>query len=216
MKFHAVIFDLDGTLLNTLADLASAHNRVLAELGLPGHATDRYRDFIGNGARKCIERSLPEEHRNSDLIERGLLIQKREYARNWHEQTRPYQGVEVLLERLRHKGVNLAVLSNKDDSFPQQCLAFFFPHKTFDIIQGFTEEIPPKPNPKGALILADHLKLAPREILFVGDSEVDMETAVAAGMYPAGALWGFRSERKLLSAGARCTLEQPLELLRLF
>ena len=211
-----MIFDLDGTLLDTLADLANAHNRVLDQLGMPSHDTDAYRNFIGNGARTCIERSLPKEHRTEQLIERGLTIQKREYARNWHEQTRPYDGIDDLLEELHHKDVRLAVLSNKDDSFAQQCMAFFFRHTAFDRIQGFSEEIPPKPDPKGALMVADHLRLAPREIIFLADSEVDMATALAAGMYPAGALWGFRSERELVTAGASCTIHRPLDLLRLF
>lgn len=216
MNFRAVIFDLDGTLLNTLADLANAHNRVLTELGLPVHTKDAYRNFIGNGARKCIERSLPKEYRNKELIEQGLVIQKREYARNWHENTKPYEGIDDLLAQLRQKDVRLAVLSNKDDSFTRQCMAFFFPQLAFDRIQGFSEEIPPKPNAKGALMVADHLRITPPEILFLGDSEVDIATAIAAGMYPAGALWGFRSQRELVTAGANCTIDRPLDLLRYF
>lgn len=212
MNFSAVIFDLDGTLLNTLADLANAHNKVLAELGLPVHPIDAYRNFVGSGARKCIERSLPQEHRSRELIERGLAIQKREYARTWHENTTPYDGIDELLNILRQKGVSLAVLSNKDDDFTQQCMAFFFADIVFDRIQGFTDEVPHKPNPKGALMVADYLACAPKEILFLGDSEVDIKTATAAGMYPVGALWGFDQEL----AGAVCTLEHPLELLRLF
>lgn len=215
MNFSAVIFDLDGTLLNTLADLANAHNRVLAELGLPGHCIDAYRAFIGNGARKCIERSLPQEYRSREIIEKGLMIQKREYARSWHENTRPYDGIDELLHKLQQKGVYLAVLSNKDDIFTQQCMAFFFPDIAFDRIQGFTDDVPHKPDPKGALMVAEYLTCTPQDILLLGDSEVDIMTATAAGMVPVGALWGFRSEQELKVSGAACTLQHPLDLLDL-
>jgi len=216
MKFRAVIFDLDGTLLNTLADLAHAHNRVLQELGLPDHPIDAYKEFIGNGARKCIERSLPEAYRRREIIEQGLVIQQREYALNWHENSKPYAGIDDLLKALRQKGVYLAVLSNKDDKFTQQCVAFFFPHIVFDRIQGFSEKVLHKPDPQGALNVADYLKCTPAQILLLGDSEVDIATATAAGMYPVGALWGFRSEQELVMSGARRTIDHPLKLMQLF
>jgi phosphoglycolate phosphatase len=216
MKFRAVIFDLDGTLLNTLADLAAAHNRALTELGLPCHPTDAYRQFIGNGARVCVERTLPHEYRTSDIIDAGLAIQQREYSRTWHEQTRPYEGIDELLDKLQLRGINLAVLSNKDHIFTQQCVTFFFPNIAFDRIQGFTGQVPHKPHPGGALMVADDLECIPREILFLGDSEVDIATARAADMYPVGALWGFRSEQELVMSGAADTVHHPSEVMRLF
>lgn len=207
------IFDLDGTLLNTLRSLANSFNRALSELGFPTHPVQDYRYFIGDGQRKCIERILPRHACTEDNISRMMRTQEADYTLSWQEDAAPYDGILPLLEELHAAGLPLAVLSNKNHPFTVQCVEHFFPNIRFDRVMGFSEAIPHKPDPTGALAVAEGFGLEPAEIAFVGDTRTDMTTAVASGMVGVGVLWGFREQRELNEAGARHIIGYPPELI---
>lgn len=218
MRFNkclAVIFDLDGTLLNTLKDLADCHNRMLVSQGFPAHPESAYKYFIGKGARKCVERTLPDTARTEQTINRCLELQAQDYANNWHVATKEYAGITSVLEELCGNKIKIAVLSNKNHRFTELCIRHFFPNIAFDVVQGYIPGVPHKPDPAGALIIAEKMGVECQEIIFLGDSAVDILTAVAADMCGVGALWGFRTESELLEAGASALLESPGQLLEL-
>jgi phosphoglycolate phosphatase len=215
MSYKAIIFDLDGTLLNTLADLGNAVNRVLAQRGFPTHALDEYRYFVGNGTRMLIIRALPEKKRDDETVAECLEAFREDYGQHWKVKTRLYDGVPEMLTALTARGLRIAVVSNKPDDFTKQCVAYFLPHWRFDAVIGQRDEVPQKPDPAGALEAAELLHISPGDFLYLGDSSVDMKTAVAAGMFPVGALWGFRSAKELRENGAQALITRPLELLDL-
>ena len=209
----AVLFDLDGTLLDTLDDLADAANRVLGRAGLPTHHRAAYRRFVGDGSRMLITRALPAEHRRPDTIETCLAAFKADYGRRWAEATRPYPGIPDLLEALSRRNIACGVVTNKPHPFAERCVRHFFPQTAFGFVAGQVEGVPLKPHPQSALAAAAHLQAAAPQCLFLGDSGVDMETATAAGMLPFGAAWGFRPSAELLHSGAFAVLEHPGEML---
>ena len=213
MAYRAVIFDLDGTLLDTLEDIADSANRVLTGRGFPAHPVDDYRFFVGDGVKKLVERILPPGERSESLVEGCLLEMREEYGRNWNVKTRPYDGIPELLASLDDRGLKRAVLSNKPEELTQACVAGLLSVWTFDAVAGHSECTPHKPHPAGALTLARRLEVRPAEVVLVGDSDIDMRTAVNAGMYPAGATWGFRPREELVAAGARTLLDRPADLL---
>lgn len=213
MHFQAVIFDLDGTLLDTLEDIADAANSTLAIHGFPSHEVDAYRYFIGDGVTMLMSRALPPHNRNDDLIADCVTAFRKEYGRTWNVKTRPYEGIPELLDALAARKVKTAVLSNKPDDFTKRCVDAFLQNWSFEMILGLRPDVSHKPDPTGALEIAEHLHIGPAQILYLGDSAVDMQTAVNAGMFPIGALWGFRTLDELAQNGARATIEQPMELL---
>jgi phosphoglycolate phosphatase len=212
----AAIFDLDGTLLDTLDDLADSANEALETCGFPPHPVEAYRIFVGDGMGVLIERILPPESRNPETVDRVLRSYRAAYDRRWNAKTVPYPGVEELLAELGHRKVPLGVLSNKPQSYTEICMAHFLGHHPFGKILGQRDAVPRKPDPAGAWEIAAHWALPPREILFVGDTATDMETAVAAGMIPVGVLWGFRSETELRDHGAKHIVTHPGGILNLF
>lgn len=214
MSYRGVIFDLDGTLLNTLTSLADSFNRALQSLGHPAHPVEAYRHFIGDGVRKCAERCLPSETSNQ-TIERCIALQRRNYREGWRNDTFPYEGIPTLLAELKFLDLKLGVLSNKDDEFTQKCVAHFFPDVWFDAVVGHSVDIPHKPDPAGGRLVTKTFEARPDEILYVGDSDTDMKTAHACNMISVGVLWGFRDRRELLDAGAEHIIEQPSQLLDL-
>ncbi len=211
--FRGVIFDLDGTLLDTLTDLADAANRVLARHGWPTHARDAYRYFVGDGMRMLVERAIPADQRSAVTIDGVVREMHAEYGAHWAEATRPYAGVREMLDGLAGRGMQMAVLSNKPDEFTVTMVTYFFPNTSFLRVVGARPELPRKPDPTGALQIAAAMNLEPRRILYVGDTATDMKTAVAAGMLPIGVLWGFRDERELRESGARRVIGHPRELI---
>lgn len=216
MPLNAILFDLDGTLLDTLADLADAANRVLAEAGLPIHPHDAYRRFIGDGSRLLITRALPADRRDPPTVEVFLARFKADYGRNWHAATRPYPGIQDLLRALTRRNIPRAVVTNKPQVFAEDCLGRFFPDTVFQMVWGQKGNRPLKPDPASALAAAEHLQVAPSQCLLLGDSGVDMQTARAAGMQPIGASWGFRPVEELIAAGAWEIVDDPLEVLSWF
>ena len=212
MHYKAILFDLDGTLLDTLEDLATAANRALDALGLPAHPVAAYRLFVGDGLRTLAERLLPDKRRSVPLVDALMAAFEREYSRSWNERTAPYAGVPEMLDRLSSDGYRLAVLSNKPDAFTRLCVEQLLPRWTFAPLYGQRPGVPKKPDPAAALAIAAELGLEPAEVLYLGDTATDMHTARAAGMVAVGVLWGFRTADELRAAGARHLLGHPDEL----
>ncbi|MBV5318155.1 MAG: HAD-IA family hydrolase [Desulfobulbaceae bacterium] len=213
MRYSAVLFDLDGTLLDSLEDLATTANRMLAVRNLPMHPVDAYRYFVGDGVGTLVERILPEALRFPAAIEEAVVAFQEEYARNWHERTCPYPGIAGMLDGLVAGGLRLSILSNKPDAFTQLCVQRLLPQWSFEPLLGQRQGVPKKPDPAAALEIAARLGLTPAEILYVGDTAVDMQTALAAGMDAVGVLWGFRTAEELRAAGAHHLIARPEHLL---
>ena len=213
MKYRAVLFDLDGTLLNTLQDIADSVNKGLAYLGFPQHRTETYKGLIGEGRDVLVLRALPENHRDNDMGQKLLTNVNAEYAIHWADHTRPYPGIPELLDALITNGIKIAVLSNKADDLTNICVTRLLSRWGFALIAGSKPSVPNKPDPTAALQIAKQLDIRPSQFLYLGDSGIDMKTANSAGMYPVGALWGFRSAKELLAAGAKTLIAYPEELL---
>jgi len=213
MLCKAVLFDLDGTLLDTLEDLADATNAALAKLGLPAHPPEAYKYFVGDGLENLVRRAMRQEPLDKALLARGIELARHEYAGRWALKTRPYPGIPDLLTGLSQRGIPMAVFSNKPDEFTQLCVTRLLPGWRFQAVQGATPEAPRKPDPRGALAIAARMDIAPGEVLYLGDTNTDMQTAVAAGMFPVGALWGFRTAEELLASGAATLAKTPAEVL---
>ena len=214
MKYKAVIFDLDGTLLDTLEDLADSLNRVLLDKGFPTHPTEAFRYFVGNGPAMLVARALPPERRNDELTADCLEAFRKEYNCSWNVKTKPYNGVSELLDALTAKNIEMAVLTNKPQHFAELCIQEFLSAWKFSMILGQRDGVPMKPDPAGPQEIVRCLDIPPEEFLYLGDSDVDMRTAVHANMFPVGAMWGFRSERELRESGAVEVISRPTELLK--
>jgi phosphoglycolate phosphatase len=210
--YRAIVFDLDGTLLDTLADIGDAANAVLQQLGFPAHALDDYRQFVGEGIAALFQRAVPVDQTDGETIGRCVHAFQIAYRRNWNARTRPYEGVLELLDELAGRGLKMAVLSNKPHEFTQACVEHFFPDAPFEVVFGQREGVARKPDPAGALEIAQRLSLPADEFVYLGDSAIDMQTATQAGMHPVGAGWGFRSVEELRAAGAMAVIARPREL----
>ncbi|MBN1928945.1 MAG: HAD family hydrolase [Chlorobiaceae bacterium] len=213
--FSAVVFDLDGTLLDTIEDISFCLNSVLGKHGYPTHPLETCRKMIGHGMRVLVRQALPEEAHDEAITEPLLTEMQDCYSEHWNKKSRPYDGTETLLNAIDRIGLKKAILSNKPDRFTRQCADELLAPWSFDVVMGFRENIPAKPDPQGALLIAEQLGLPPATILYVGDSGVDMKTAVAAGMYPLGVLWGYRPAEDLLASGARKLVATPEEIVPL-
>jgi len=213
MRFQAVIFDLDGTLVDSLADLGESMNLVLAQLGLPGHPLDAYRHFVGEGLRVLAARALPEQMRSDEMIDRATTLMLEIYSQRLLVHTRPYAGIRELLEGLEASGLKLAVLSNKMDGPTQKITTGLLADCPFAAVFGSRPGVPKKPSPAGALEIAERLGVPPECFLYLGDTAIDMQTAAAAGMFSIGVLWGFRPAGELIRGGAKMLLSHPTHLL---
>lgn len=213
MTYKAVLFDLDGTLLDTLDDLAAATNRVLAAKGFAIHPHDAYRWFIGDGSAVLMERALPESARTPEMIQTCLKALLDDYGQNWHVVTRPYDGILELLDTLETRNIRMGIITNKPHPFTLLTIDYYLSHVTFNPILGQRDGIPKKPDPQQALSAAQIMGVQPADCIFIGDSAVDMFTARNAGMTGVGAAWGFRPEQELREAGAHQVIQHPLMLL---
>ena len=213
-KFQAAIFDLDGTLLDTLDDLAHSMNRVLESRGLPVHPVDRYRYFVGDGANVLVKRVLPEDRAGDEEFCAFCLTDFLEdYGKNWASRTRLYPGIAEMLDSLLKRDFRLGVLSNKPDAFTRLCVERYLGRWNFQAVMGERPGVRRKPAPDGALEIAGRLGIDPERCLYFGDTSIDMKTAQGAGMFPIGVLWGFRDEKELSAAGARLLLKRPADLM---
>jgi phosphoglycolate phosphatase len=213
MNCQAVIFDLDGTLLDTLTDIADAANRALRAHGFSPHERQAYRWFIGDGSAILMARALPESQRTAETVQACLKSFIEDYNQNWHQATRPYDGLRNLLEGLRDRNIKLAVVTNKPHRFAVSMMAHYFGDYPFDPILGQQAGVPKKPHPGQALAAARSMGVRPDRCIFIGDSAVDMETGRNAGMHPVGAGWGFRTPAELMNTGALTVVQHPAGLL---
>lgn len=216
MILRAAIFDLDGTLLDTIEDLTDSMNAALAGLGCPLRTTEECRNLVGDGLATFIRRALPERLRGDGAAAARLeAMMRTEYKARQAVKTRPYPGVAALLAGLVERGIPHAILSNKPHPSTLSIVARYFPGHSFRVVYGARDGVPVKPDPAGALEIAGLLDLPPAEILYLGDTNTDMRTARAAGMFAVGALWGFRTRGELLASGAQALAAGPADVLRL-
>ncbi|MBF0278066.1 MAG: HAD family hydrolase [SAR324 cluster bacterium] len=214
MKYKAVLFDLDGTLLDTLEDLGDTVNQILSSKGFPTHPIDAYRYFVGNGAGVLMKRALPDHQWDEQKIDQYVELFNLYYDQNWKKKTKPYHGVEDMLEQLVARKIPITVLSNKPDEFTQRCVRELLSKWKFDVVFGHRKSFPHKPDPSGALEIAKILNLDPKEFIYLGDTATDMKTAKAAKMFAVGVQWGFRPIEELQANGADAIIKKPQELLR--
>lgn len=210
-----VIFDLDGTLLNTIDDLAAATNYALKAMGYPQHGLWVYPNMVGNGVRKLIERALPDDQHSEKVVNDTLAHFKEYYGEHCCDATTPYPGIPELLEELTARGINLAVTSNKYEEAVTKIVAHYFPNANFRAILGNIDGIPRKPDPS---IVFKALSMCPTpkaEVLYVGDSGVDMETARRACVESCGVTWGFRPIVELQQAYADHIISTPSQIIDL-
>ncbi len=218
---RAVIFDLDGTLTDTLDDLSFSVNTILARHGFPVHEKDAYKVMVGNGMRALIRRVLPEgtlagppaSPGNEALVEALRQEASGFYALHALDRTRAYSGIPELLDTLDSRKIPYAVLSNKPDALARAVVSGVFPARKFFAVRGESAAFPPKPDPASAIDLAKKMGIPAGDIAYIGDSDVDIFTARNAGMKSAGAAWGFRGKRELEEAGADIILSHPLDLI---
>lgn len=217
MNVHkAAIFDLDGTLLNTLPDIANAMNRVLQRYNAPQHSSGSYRHFIGKGIRNCVQKALPEHLQSGEIIEDCIQQFNIEYERHWNTKTSPYPEIPSILDHLTQKGVRMAILSNKPHIFIHRCVETFLQPSQFEFIFGQRQGIPPKPSPIVAENICKKMKLSPEHFIFVGDTVVDIQTAQNAGMTSIAVTWGYRTSKELQQAQPDHLIKSPGELLNFF
>lgn len=210
----AIVFDLDGTLLHTVPDIAAALNRSLAACGLPTHDQKTVETFLGGGIRDAVMKATPEGT-GEETIQRVLDLYRDDYAAHCTEQTALYPGVREMVESFSARGLKLAVLSNKTEKTAQKIVAHFFPGGEFSAVFGRVPERPLKPHADAAKPVLDALHLSPEEIAYVGDSNTDILFAKAVGMLPVATPWGYRSRAELVEAGAELMADSPAELAKL-
>ncbi|MCR4737360.1 MAG: HAD family hydrolase [Bacteroidales bacterium] len=210
-----IIFDLDGTLLNTLEDLADAANHILAAHGFPTHPVDAYRYFVGNGMTKLIERILPEGKKTPEFINPCLKEFLAYYTEHMHDKTTVYQGITEVLTQLQDRGVKLSVATNKVHEAVAPLMANLFPTIRWDALFGQRPGVPVKPDPAVVADILTATGCGVEDALYLGDSAVDMETAHRAGVRAVGVLWGYRPRTELENAGADIIIEKPEDLMKL-
>ena len=208
-----VIFDLDGTLLDTIADLATATNHALAQLGYPTHPEERIRSFVGNGINKLLERSLPEQEKNEANVLRLRTYFIPFYDAHNADLSSPYPGIPTLLQELQQKGIMIAVASNKYQTATVKLIHHYFPNISFIEILGQREGVPVKPDPSIVFDIIKKAKVNKGEVLYVGDSNVGMQTAHNAGVDAVGVAWGFRPRTELEALHPLAVIDRAEELL---
>jgi phosphoglycolate phosphatase len=211
----AIIFDLDGTLLDTLEDIAISANHALKTLGFEAHDVASYRYFVGEGVVKLFENIFTCNSQSPEIIQQAVALFEAHYAKQFNQNTKLYEGVSKMLTFLQKRGFKMAVLSNKPDSFTKMCVFKYLRQWNFEAVYGAREGIPRKPDPQGAYDVAHALHVSPNECYYLGDTMIDMITACNAGMMPIGALWGFRDEAELREHGARYLVKEPSEVIKL-
>lgn len=209
----ACIFDLDGTILDTLMDLFESINLALDKNQFPQRTKEEIRCFVGNGVKRLVARALPSD---VDEVTREKVykdfVSFYEQHRDYH--TKPYEDIIELLEVLKTKGIQCAVLSNKNDVDVQPLCKKYFPEQ-FDVVLGLRSDFLPKPAPEGLLKVCEALKVLPEDCLYIGDSEVDLQTGAAAGMKVVSVTWGFRTRAELIQSQANCLIDKPMELINI-
>lgn len=214
-KYKGVIFDLDGTLLNTLGIYTHIMNGLMVKNNFPTHTIENYRDFIGNGTKNLITRSIPEKYREEKLIENLLNEFRLLYKDMYTQHTEVYTGVLDILDELQSSGIKLALLSNKFHDLTCKCAIHFFPNIKFDAVIG-QSNLYKKPDPKGVLDISHSLKTPLDQLVLVGDTEVDLLTAKNAGIDSIAVTWGFRKEENLIKQSPNCIIRNSNSLKNYF
>lgn len=210
--YKAIIFDLDGTLVDTLYDLADAVNEGLRQAGLPAHDIDEYKYFVGNGRDKLVQRAMGEyyDEAKADIVRDTFDSY---YAEHCNDNVSAYDGCDEMLSKLSVLGIKTGVLSNKPDEFVDRILSNVYPDHSFTAAWGKRAQYPTKPNPTALIALMDELGVAAEDCLYIGDSDVDVYTARNAGVDMLGVEWGFRGAEELLDAGADKVVSSAAEIL---
>ena len=210
-----IIFDLDGTLADTIKDLRTAVNAMLTKLGYPNRSLSDVTKFINNGAKELIRRSLPRDVQNVEFIlESAIRIYEEEYAKCYCEKTQAFGGVDSMLMDLKGMGYKIGVLSNKQDNFVKDIIYKLFDRKIFSVVMG-QSSLPPKPNPASALLVAKTMGVKSQKCIYIGDSDVDIKTAFNAGMKQISVSWGYRDEEFLKKSGASHIAKTPDEVVEM-
>lgn len=209
-----VIFDLDGTLANSIEDIADSMNKVLQEKGLDTYDYSTYKTFVGRGLKSLVENALPESHRDASTLEECFQRMMNVYDDNCIAKTSLYPGISDLLNSLRDRNIKFAVFSNKANELTQKVVKVLLADWKLEMVIGAGGDIPRKPDPKGALVISEKMGIEPEELMYVGDSGVDMETANNSSMHAVGVLWGFRDMEELLENGAQTILAHPMDLIK--
>jgi phosphoglycolate phosphatase len=214
LDFKAVLFDLDGTLLDTLSDIAECSNAVLRSQGHPAHPLPAYRQFVGDGVEQLARRALPETHRTPAAVAACAAEISAAFLRHGARTARPYAGIPELLDHMSGLGLRLAILTNKTEEPARLMVSQRLNRWPFALVRGAREGVPKKPDPTVALEMAGRLNIPPRQFLYLGDTAIDMQTARGAGMFGLGVLWGFRAAPELIAGGARMLVRHPADLLQ--
>ena len=213
MKYKAAIFDMDGTLIDSLADLTDSVNETMTHYNFPTHTLEEYRYFVGNGARKLIERSVPQnKSKDADFVNEVLEYYNGCYERHLTNKTKPYDGIVDLLDKLKAQNIYLGVCTNKQQFAADKIVTKLFKPNTFDAVIGDKHGMPRKPDPTKVLKIASDFKVDPQFVAYFGDTSVDMETAHNAGFLSVGVTWGFRPVSELKESGAQIIINQPNEI----
>ena len=210
-----IVFDLDGTLLDTLGDIATSANFALVTLGFQAQEREKYRYFVGEGVFKLFENIFASNPQDKETIQKAVSLFESHYAKQFNQNTKLYEGISKMLTFLQKRGFKMAILSNKPNSFTKMCVLKYLREWKFEIVFGAREGIPRKPHPAGALEICELLHVMPNECYYLGDTMIDMQTANSAGMIALGALWGFREESELREHGAQYLLKTPSEVIKL-
>lgn len=208
-----ILFDLDGTLLNTIDDLTDAANWVCTQNGWPTFTVEQFKLMVGNGIPKLVERFSPAEARSPERLAATLAQFSARYDAHKQDKTAPYAGVIELVDALRSEGIQTAVFSNKADAFCGKIIEHYFGAGRFAAVRGSVDGVPTKPDPAGLYALMAAIGASPDATLFVGDSDVDILTGHNAHLPAMGVLWGFRTEQELLAAGADALAHTPADIL---
>ena len=216
MNFKAVLFDLDGTLVDSVIDVANAMNQVLLNNNFPIHPATDYIDMIGDGMENLVTKSLPEENRTKTFIRKCFSEMKATYSTMWMNNTQLYPGIAELLTSLNERNIKLAILSNKPHNFAQLIADKLLAGWNFDVVMGLSDGSLRKPDPTSALAIASQINLDSAYFIYIGDSVTDIKTAINAGMYPVGVSWGYRSTSSLIESGAKLIIHKPKDILSLF
>jgi phosphoglycolate phosphatase len=215
MKFKAVLFDLDGTLLDTIGDLTDSMNIALNHLGFPRQDEESCKVFVGDGVEMFAFRALPENNRDQATVTKCVALMRQEYTKRWANKTRPYNGIPQLLDGLISRNLEMAILSNKPHDSAKEMVAALLSEWRFNPIIGAQPTMPKKPDPTLARQISRELGIPSEQFLYLGDTGTDMKTAQASGMFAVGASWGFRSAEELEHAGAEVLVKHPREVLEL-
>ena len=214
MKFKAFIFDLDGTLADSVQDLMESINFALSSQNFPTLSLEEATKKIGNGIDKLVIDALPEKYRdNKKIVARSLELMAQKYGQSWKNNTCLYPGIADLLDQLMINKIPMAILSNKPDPFLQETVKFLMSKWEFMVVFGARSDMPLKPNPQSTLEIIKQMNIEAHEIAFVGDGDTDIKTALGAGIHPIAVTWGLRSVEELTQVGAKTFIDKPLELL---